>query len=247
MAELKPLSVPQVSRAHFERNFIREAVCELRFPILFSLAEARPPAPLVQALRKEYPNYQQMSDIGLNAGSVAQSYAHSFKSKKGDWAIMLRSSAITLSSYKYDSFDHFEERIASLAQAAKAVIDSEFFTRVGLRYVNCLPYSVDEISEWVNPLLVGALGSGVFGDVFEHHMRVTGTTRDDATYTFMHGIGTNPQTAQLEYVLDLDFGQDDIPIDETAATARRLHDHEYSMFTWALGERAKQHLGPSTL
>ena len=32
-----PLSIPAIERKHFPRNFIRNAVCEFRFPVLFEL------------------------------------------------------------------------------------------------------------------------------------------------------------------------------------------------------------------
>ncbi len=48
----KLLSVPDVGSAHYEQNFIRLAVCELRFPTLFEV-EA-PPLALSKAVRKEW-------------------------------------------------------------------------------------------------------------------------------------------------------------------------------------------------
>ena len=37
----------------YKQNFLRQAVCELRFPTLMELGDPRPPSTLFKALRKE--------------------------------------------------------------------------------------------------------------------------------------------------------------------------------------------------
>lgn len=246
MTPPRVLTLPSVEPAHFARNFIKQAVCELRFPTLFELESVRPPTGFAQALRKEYPIYAGLNDFNVGPGGVAQAQAHTFKSKRSNWTVTLRASAISLSTSNYDSFEGFEERLAFLVTAAAKVIDSDFFTRVGLRYINSIPFGAADIHEWVNPALVGVLGSGIYGDVQEHSQRVIGITAFGG-YSFQHGLGLAVGGKQQEYVLDFDFFCEDVAVNETIEVARKLHEQEFAMFNWALGERSREQLGPSDL
>jgi len=241
----KPLNVPRADAARFSKNLIRLAVCELRFPTLFEL-EAERPLEFNKAVRKEYPLHDLVKNVNVNPGSLAQSNAHSFRSKKGGWTVTLRAAALSLETSSYDSFAQFEKRLGFVLKAAEGTIDSDFFTRVGLRYINAVPFAPSEVKQWVNPALVSPLGEGTFGDVEEHWQRVRGPTTVGG-YCFQHGLGTDPQAGRREYILDFDFYREDVTIPETLSIVRQLHDQEYAMFAWSLGDKAKEHLGPSTL
>lgn len=243
----KPLNVPGAESAHFAKNFIRLAVCELRFPTLFELTESdRPPLAFSKALRKDYPTHELMKDLNVNPGGLAQATAHAFRSKKGRWTVTLRAAALSLETSNYDAFSEFEDRLKLILEAAKTTIDSDFFTRVGLRYINAVPFNVSEIKEWVNPALVTPLGDGTFGDVDEHSQSVRGSTTVGG-YNFRHGL-TNPAPGGArEYILDFDFYREDVPVSDTIEMVRKLHELEFSMFVWSLGAKAKEELGPSTL
>jgi len=243
----KTLSVPVAESAHFARNFIRLAVCELRFPTLFELVESeRPPAAFSKALRKDYPTHDLIKDVNLNPGGFAQASAHAFRSKKARWTVTLRAAALTLETSDYDAFNELEDRLRAVLDAARATIDSDFFTRVGLRYINAVPFNLTDIKEWVNPGLVAPLGDQTFGDVDEHSQVVRGSTSVGG-YSFRHGIANKMQGGGQDYMLDFDFYREDVPLSETVSTVRKLHDLEFSMFFWSLGPSAKAHLGPSTL
>ena len=158
----------------------------------------------------------------------------------------LRAAAVSLETSSYDSFAEFEKRLGFVLKAAEGTIDSDFFTRVGLRYINAMPCAPSEVKQWVNPALVSPLGEGTFGDVEEYGQRVRGPTTVGGYY-FQHGLGIDPQAGRPAYILDFDFYREDVTIPETLSIVRQLHDQEYAMFAWSLGDKAKQHLGPSTL
>lgn len=237
--------VPEASPRTFERNLIRQAVCELRFPTLFSLNAQKPPAAFGSALRKEFPDYQPANEVNFSQNSFEQSFSHTFKAKKGFWTVTLRPSAITLETSTYSSFENFKEKLALIIKAADGVIDSQFFTRVGLRYINTLPYKIESIADWVNPALVAPLAQGIYGDPVEHSGRVTRVNPDGTGYTFAHGVGTNQQSGSKEYVLDLDFFQEDVPLDSALDVIDELHSREYNMFMWSLAPCAIEHMGKS--
>ena len=233
------LAVPSCARQHFPRNFIKTAVCEFRFPTLHDIDGPKPPLAFAKALRKEYPTHSVMAGVNVSPTNVDRSTTHVFKSKRGLWSVNLRASTLSLETSRYDSFEEFEKRIAELADACQSFIDSDFFTRVGIRYVNMLPYDRSKISEWVNPSLVGNLASGIFGDATEHSQQVRGTT-DEGGFLLQHGIGTEGD--KVGYGVDLDFYAEDVDVTETMAVVRKLHTRQYDLFMWVLGDGAKQEL-----
>lgn len=239
----RPLSVPKVERRHFARNFISQAVCELRFPTLFELESDRPPADFVRAVRKEFPTYQPVTDVKFSKDEIGQNRAHAFKSRKERWTVNLKAASFSLETSHYDSFEEFESRLGLVLSAATRVIDTEFFTRIGLRYINVIPCGVREVGDWINQALVAPLASGFFGDPDEYRQRVVGATEGGGGFLFNHGLGMDAKTGRPQYFLDYDFFVEDVPVDQALATVRKLHDAEHDLFRWSLGAKARQHLG----
>ncbi|MGC4062574.1 MAG: TIGR04255 family protein [Aquabacterium sp.] len=235
---VKPLSVPLVASAHFERNLIRQAVCELRFPTLYELEDARPPIAFAKALRKDYPHHESGNDLNVGVGGLAHPFVHTFRSNR--WTVTLRASAIAVETHQYISYAEFRTKVQQVIEAAVKIIDSDFFTRVGLRYINSVPYNQPEMEKWVNPVLMQALSSGIYGDVTEHSQRISGVT-ESGNYLFQHGIGV--RNSRQEYVLDFDFSSENIAVDDCLPTIDKLHEQEFSMFIWALGDNSKAYLG----
>ncbi len=245
VALIQPHSLPHVEPAHFARNFIRTAVCELRFPTLFEIDQSQPPPSLARALRKEYPMYELQDDLNLSVGRVAKSRAHLFISRKSKWKVTLRSSAISLETSHYDAFPEFQERLALIIDGARKVIDCDFFTRIGLRYINAVPINGGNICEWIDPSLVGILSAGVYGNIQECFQRVAGVTPPSG-YLFQHGL-ERADTGKENYILDYDFFCEEVLVSEAIDVIGKLHQQEFAMFSCALGKRAKEYLGPSTL
>jgi uncharacterized protein (TIGR04255 family) len=243
----KHLVLKPVESAHFEQNFIRQVVCELRFPTNFDLDGSRPPLDFAKAVRKDYPNYQARNEVNMGPGGVARANIHAFSSKGSRWTVTIRASSISLETTHYNSYADFEKRLDGVVQAAGKVVDSDFFTRIGLRYINAVPFNIEEIREWINPALVGPLGEGIYGVVQEHSQRVSGSLEDGGGYLFQHGVGVQEGTGKLEYALDFDFFGEDIPVTEALSVARKLHANQFAMFMWSLGDKGKEFLTESKL
>jgi uncharacterized protein (TIGR04255 family) len=243
---MRELSVATAEPAHYERNLIRQVVCEFRFPTLFELDSPKPPAAFAGVLRKAYPVYRMAKNIDLGNASVEQTYLHTWSSLDGLWTVGLRCETISLETTNYHSFGDLMTRLNVILGAAGKTIDSEFFTRVGLRYINAAPFGEEPIDKWVNPVLVGALTGDIFGAPENYWQRIAGKTKI-GMYVFQHGIGVNTTTHQNEYSLDFDFAADNVSLTDAPATIKKLHDDAFSLFTWSLGEKAREYLGPSVL
>lgn len=236
------LNVPQVSSVPYARSFLKQAVCEMRFPTLFSLDAPKPPISFANALRLDYPNHNLVTAVGLNSKDVTRDVVHNFGSRNGKWVVTLKANAVVLETSAYESFTDFHKRLCAVVKAAAPVIDSDYFTRVGLRYINRIPPSSNSLADWVNSELVGPLSRGVFGQVLEHTGRIVGHT-EDGQYTLQHGFRADEDIVDPPaYTIDSDLSADDVGVELVPATVTRLHQHAVNLFHWSLGPMATQYL-----
>lgn len=230
----------------YKRNFLRQAVCELRFPTLMELADARPPKALVMALRKEYPNLELANEVTLGiAGSSAGSHVHVFRSSKMTWSVTLKQSAISIETTAYNGYAHFKERVLRVVEAASGVIDSDFFTRTGLRYINLVEGNENPTDGWINPELVGPLLSGKFTRVNEFAGKLQ-LTAPDGGCLLQHGIRHREKHGEQEqwpdYVLDIDCFRTEVQVADVPAALDVMHMQAFDVFDWTLGAKAQEHL-----
>lgn len=238
------LNVPKVTPVHYQKNLLEKAVCEVRFPTLYGLERGKPPVSFASALRKEFPEHGIVDGLNVSAGAVAQDFGYLFSDKKRRTSITFRASALSIETTAYHSFEDFLGRVMFVANAAKDVIDTEFFTRVGLRYINAVPYEQSGIETWVNPSLVSPLASGALGNPKEYGGRIAAVD-DQGGFAFQHGIGKHSESGQLQYVLDYDFWREDVPVASLQATVEELHEMEFRLFHWSLGKAAFDFMGPA--
>ncbi len=117
------LNLPDVPLVEFERNFIKAAVCELRFPTLLEF-ETKPPVQLQRELRRDYPHYEPEQSVSVGAGAVGREIRYLFKSRKKDWTVSFRASAIALETTSYTNFEEFSERLKDLLVKSQRLLDS---------------------------------------------------------------------------------------------------------------------------
>jgi len=241
-AETRMLNVPAVRPARYARSFTKLAICELRFPTMLEYEE-RAPTAFSKAVRHKYPIYERLTHVQLESSDVTPHTGHAFHSRNRRWTATVRASALSVETEQYGSFDELRTRIEGLIGAAKSTVQSDFFTRVGLRLVNAVHCTLPELAQWINPMLVQPLAAGTYGDVEEHWQRVRGRAPHGG-YNFMHGIIAGaPDSSQREYVLDFDFFSENVELSDTLAKVDALHADMFSMLHWSLGDAAKAYLG----
>ncbi len=238
--------VSSTNRDRFKRNVLELAVCEFRFPTLLELSEPKPPAGFVHALRKEYPHIERANELTFGAGSHESNTAHVFRSTKGDWSISLRQSMFALETKKYKDYEGFKRRVANVVSAASKVIDSDFFTRVGLRYVNVVDVGENPANDWINERLVGPLKDSAFMQVHDYSGKIL-MQSDDGGALLQHGIrfsnlGKGENAAPPAYVIDIDIFRNDVLVADYEAVLDRMHQQAFDIFDWAIGEKLRERL-----
>lgn len=235
----------------YRRTFLKQAVAEFRFPTLMELSARRPPAAFVSALRKEYPTVELQNEVTLTVGgeSAGSINKHIFRSRKVGWTVSLKESAFSIETNAYPGFAEMKARIMHVVDAASKVIDSDFFTRVGLRYVNVIDSGTkQENGGWVNPELVAPLLSNYFRGVQEYAGRIQ-VGAEDGGCLLQHGTlvkqptaDQNPAEVWPDYVLDLDVFRNGVSVAETEQVVEAMHLQAFDVFDWALGPAARDYL-----
>lgn len=124
--------------------------------------------------------------------------------------------------------------------AAQPTVDSDFFTRLGLRYINALPVDQKGISGWINPMLIAPLVAGQYGDVEHYETTVRGHC-DGGKFVFRHGLLIPDGN---RYGLDADFYAEDVEWNAVEHRLRTFNENNFRLFTWAIDEKAREYLGP---
>lgn len=234
---------PKVKRKVFSRNYLDQAIIELRFPTLLRLKE-KEPAEIQDSIREQFPQYtanQRMQMTPL--GSTEPEPIYRFADRKGDPHIELSSSNLVLITKRYQSFEVLEKKIKYLIERCLPFIKTDFFTRIGLRYVNNIagiPNSFEGFNQWINPALLSAISGGEIGTVGDMKSEITGRLEKGGTYNFKYGL--SPAQPNRSFVLDYDYGKLDVDVASTLETLSSFHDLHFSFFWWSLGDAAREAL-----
>lgn len=234
------LTLPDVERAQFEKNFIKTAVCEFRFPALLEF-ETKPPVQLQKELRKDLPHYDRQQSVSLN-DPADREVKHLFKSKKGDWIVSFRSSAIAIETSRYTHFEDFQQQVQLVLDKSKPLLDTDFFTRVGLRYINEVQIEDRKLDGWIREELIEPLVNGVYGTVDRFAQEVRGVTKN-GKYSFRHGIlGIEADRRDL-YTIDFDFYNENVEVSAVLPLISEFNKESFRFFSWVIGPKVKERLG----
>jgi len=241
------LELEKVPRRRFERNTIVQAFCELRFPTLPEIANDAP-RDFVKLIRHAFPHYEHKLDVKLGVTDRGMEQipqaTHRFFSPSKLWTAWLRTSAVGIETRAYVDFESFVAQVGTVMAAAQPCLDTDFFTRVGLRYINVLPAAIGDLEGWVRDELVGPMKPGPMSDAGHYWCEVRGTT-EIGTYTFRYGcVGVEGQGQR--YVLDADFAAESVEWADAPGCIRRLNELNYYLYSWAIGPRTREFLGRAT-
>lgn len=228
-------------------SLVRTVICELRFPLLPELGNDQPPGPFVKALRKRYPQLEHMNEVSLGLGNTTTTSAHIFRGLRGGWAVTLKQSAVALEAKAYPGYEKFRERVVELIEAAALIIDSDFWTRVGLRYINELPLeraTSSSLGKIINPALAAPVDSNVFLRIRDVGGRIQGG--DEAHgYLLQHALKLEKSTkgtTELGYTIDVDVWRTEVELVHTLDVLDDLHRESFAIFDWTLGAASREKL-----
>jgi uncharacterized protein (TIGR04255 family) len=235
------LNLPDVRLVEYEKNFITQAVCELRFPALLEF-ETATPVQLQKQLRKDFPHYERQEGVSIGLEIAKRETKHVFKSRKGDLLVSFKPSAIALETTKYENFHQFRKQLEVLLGRSKDLLDTDFFTRIGLRYVNEIPIGQGNLGDWIRSELVAPLISGVYGRVSRVFQEVRGSTTT-GLYSFRHGFPGIEKAEKRLYTIDFDFFDENVPFDSVLDKIDDFNRESFRFFCWTTGPKTRELMG----
>lgn len=235
--EITQLRLPSVELKTFPTNFLRTVVCEVRFPALISI-EQRQVKSVMEAVRKRFPIYvsARAVEIGGSAADSEGEPIHQFKSRSGTNMLSLKHSSFALETTKYVSFDAFVADLHTVVKACEKLIDSDFYTRVGLRYINLIPIDASKsarLDDWINADLVKPLQAGVYGRVDKFMQEIRGTAARRGKYTFRHGF-PEQESPTATYAVDFDFYDEGVEANDLMPLLDGFRTEAYDFFAWVV-------------
>lgn len=241
--EKQVLSPPTVASVKYDRNFIKTAVCELRFPTLLEL-ETKPPTAFQAKVRKSYPFFEKQVVEQVGAEAMTREQHYLFRSKDKNWTVVVKSSSLALETSKYIDFQDFLDRFTEVMNYARAMIDSDFFTRVGLRYMNAIPMQGGNPEGWIRPELIRPIAGGVLGATKVSRALVQGFL-ENGEYSMRHGFVTGEagKGEPPSYTLDFDYFKEGVEFGEVIPLLKQFNETNFSLFIWCLDDKAKKVLG----
>lgn len=246
---ISSLTPPAIPAVRYAKNFIKTAVCEFRFPALLEL-EAKPPHAFQKLIRKAYPTYEpQVVEMGLGEESLREN-RYLFRSADKNWTVSVKSFAISLETSKYVDFEDFYARLMIVLRSAEPLIDADFFTRIGLRFINKVPIADGDSEEWINSELLAPMQNKVLGDLSKYGCVLAGSLKN-GNYVLRHGMGSdespNTKGAKSEYNLDFDYFCENVESSAVPELLNEFHQTNFAFFNWCLGPKAKAFLGEGKL
>lgn len=231
----------------FRKSLVTSVVCEFRFPTLIELGDAKPPARFVKALRKKYPHIETATDVSFGfGGSSESSHSHIFRALRGGWSVSLKHSSLTIETNTYTGYEELLDRALEAVEAAEPIIDADFWTRIGLRYVNHLPGRYDPIrNKWINPALTAQFADGIFRGVNEFATRLL-LNAEDGGCLLQTSLKRNPKNGEVfvppDFVVDVDAFRNEVALSDSKSTLDAMHAQAFNCFDWSLGDAAREHL-----
>ena len=245
---IRYLSFPSVERKVFDSNFLERVIVELRYPTYLPLNDSEP-TEISKAIRDRFPLYEQEKQMQMTPlGTTDPQRIYKFATRKKDPVVEISTSVMTLVTIEYKSFEILSDHLSFLLSNCIKFLETSFFTRVGLRFINHVsgiaPTGKD-IRNWINKDLVYPIASAELGTVSAMRSEISGPLENGGNYTFRYGLSP-PSPGPRKFVLDWDYYEEDVEVEQCNELLDRFHIAHFPFFWWALGEKAKEALENGT-
>ncbi|MCW1919973.1 TIGR04255 family protein [Rhodobacter sp. KR11] len=257
-----------MDRVIYDHNPLFEVVAQLQFPTILSIG-VDIPAKFQELVRRSFPLVEIKHAINVNVDvALGEAKSHSktfyeFLSEDKAFKIVLGDDFIALSTSQYRHWEDFSNQLKLAIDALGAVYDVQFFTRIGLRYVDIIDrahLNLKEIpwAELLRPSLLGIL-SEEFGadDQIKIESMVTNFSLDGGNVkcTFNCGL-PNPDILNDDQrksaengnliVLDTDFfsPEGNTNAADAFSSLATYNKCTRNAFRWAIKEHLHKALGP---
>lgn len=256
------------ARCMYRRNQLNEVICQLRFPEILSIT-ANVPAAFQDAIRDEYPQYQQRKDMAppkltgtpgnLSLENPPATINYQFSSADGVWRVNLTSKFISIATSQYTGWEDFAARLDKPLAAFIRLYKPAYFERVGLRYVNFISRQELDLSGIPYRELIESCYLGILAeeDVAESAssrctVDVELALRGGCKAKIHAGPGlikrAGKSDPEVKFIFDQDlFMPGKLPLNLSAGALQTLHSQAWSIFRGAITDTLHDAMEPVDL
>lgn len=258
---------PEVKRVIYNRNPLDQVICQLRFPPILRI-DAEVPAEFQDRVRSSFPAYSETSDWKIQLpseleGQVPQEILnpiigssgtknHAFVSENGKLKINLTRTFFALSTREYIKWEAFTETLAPQLSTFIDIYSPDFYTRIGLRYVNIICRSTLGLpdrpwSDLIQPHVLGILSVPEIGESvnqFEGKFEL-GLSDSERLVRIRTAFVKAADNEEICYKIDNDFfigGK--VPIDGADKKLDYLNARSGRLFRWSITDLLHNSMEP---
>ena len=169
---------------------------------------------------------------------------YKFATRTRDPVVSFSASNMVLTTNRYKSFSDFFSHMAFLFEKVVPRLDTTFFTRIGLRYINHIFWDNQEravVQDWINEELIRPMVGTAIGELDTLKSELTGSLPEQGSFTLRYAF-PNPSNESPDFVLDWDYYAEDIEVAQCENVLQSFHEIHFPFFWWSLGDRAKEAL-----
>ncbi len=254
---------PDYTRVIYDRNPLRQVICQLRFPAILRIS-SETPAQFQELIRNEYPLYEQKTEVPIIAQEIRDQFppdisnamlrldpvrAYEFSSEDKKWVLSLTRDFLALTSLGYEKWENFKLHLNMPIPALTNVYKPPFFTRIGLRYQDVIRRSklgLENIawSELLEPYIASELMSPHIAPSVDEAMRIIIVNLDVGKVRIQHGLVTDTDidtgTKEVCYLIDSDFFlEPKVEVDNVVDILDYFNAENGRLFHWCVTDRLR--------
>lgn len=263
---------PDSRRVIYQKNPLEQVICQLRFPPILRI-DAEPPARFQEAIRQEYPLFEEKFEGSVDIPSeiaeqlpseflrlpgmgVRERRSYQFRTLDEQVTFSLTRDFVALATNSYTRWEEFQFNFRKPFEAFQQEYSPVLFTRVGLRYQDVIRRSQLGLedtpwSELLQPYIAGVLA---VPDVKQSHVTSTmqvvemNLSHNYGKVTIRHGFATDTRTNEICYLIDNDFFAEKIK--DSNDVIERLNQFNLRarrLFRWCITDRLHEAMEPQPI
>ncbi len=263
---------PATERILYRKNPLDRVLCQLRFPPILRI-ETNVPADFQEAIRSQYPNFAEGPQLKLELppglvqqlpsevvsqlvqGPVPTTKNYEFASEDRVWKVNLTRTSLSLTTTHYERWELFKNHLEQPLKALTDVYKPEYFSRVGLRYVDIIRRSTLGLNEvpWhklIVPHLSGLLGSPEVGPNVRGVESTYILALDDGSseVRIVTRLVTTGTDVEVCYMIDSDFfTTKKIPVTHEVAQLDYFNQRSSRLIRWSVTDRLHAAMEPQAI
>lgn len=259
---------PHSKRVIFDKNPLREVICQLRFPTILEIG-VEPPARFQNLIRSTYSLYSRedvsqslpkeisslLEQLRFPFPGQAQGTTHKFGTEHETRFISLSAEFIAVTEREYHRWELFVQEVEKAQGALEEVYRPAFYARVGLRYQDVIDRELLGLDKpWsalINPCLAGMLGSKELSqdirEIETESLIIVPEVRGGFV-RLRHGLRKAADNGRLVYVIDSDFyTRERSDRNEVIGILDRFRRSAGDLFRWAASSDLQRALNPKEI